>query len=55
MHELYILLRELWLVWFMLLFTGIVVWAFWPSRRQVLQDLANIPLRDDAVPAAKTR
>ena len=55
MHEIYILLRELWLLWFMVLFTGIVVWAFWPSRRTILQDHANIPLRDDASPAAKMR
>lgn len=55
MQEFYIILRELWLLWFMLLFTGIVVWAFWPSHRKALQDHAHIPLRDDAPPAAKMR
>lgn len=55
MNDLYILLRELWLVWFMLLFVGIVAWAFWPGRRRKLQEHANIPLRDDEPPAARKR
>ena len=55
MHDLYILLRELWLLWFMLLFVGIVVWAFRPSRRQAMEEHAQIPLRDDDPPAAMMR
>lgn len=43
----YPLLRSLWVVWFMGLFIGIVVWALWPSRRQKLEDLGRIPLRHD--------
>ncbi len=53
MQELYEILRQLWLVWFMGLFVGIVAWAYWPSRRGRLDELANIPLRDDP-PAAGT-
>ena len=43
------LLRPFWAVWMMILFTGIAVWAFWPSRRQrdAMRDAADIPLRDD--------
>jgi cytochrome c oxidase cbb3-type subunit 4 len=45
--SLYPLLRSLWVVWFMMLFIGIVAWALWPSRRQKLEDLGRIPLRGD--------
>jgi cytochrome c oxidase cbb3-type subunit 4 len=41
------LLKQLWSVWFTLVFTGIVLWAWWPSRRASLQAQALIPLRDD--------
>ncbi|HYE51532.1 MAG TPA: cbb3-type cytochrome c oxidase subunit 3 [Azospirillaceae bacterium] len=47
MTEFYEILRQLWLVWFMGLFVGIVAWAYWPSRRQRLQSLGHIPLNDD--------
>jgi cytochrome c oxidase cbb3-type subunit 4 len=46
-QSIYPLLRSVWVVWFMLLFIGIVVWAFWPSRRRKLEDLGRIPLRGD--------
>jgi cytochrome c oxidase cbb3-type subunit 4 len=48
MIEFYAVLKQLWLLWFMFLFTGIVVWALWPSRKGALESLAMIPLRDDA-------
>jgi cytochrome c oxidase cbb3-type subunit IV len=38
---------SLWVVWFFVLFIGIIVWAFWPKRRKQLEDHAQIPLRDD--------
>ena len=44
---LYGVLRPLWVVWFMLLFVGIVWWAFAKRRRQRLQDHALIPFRED--------
>lgn len=34
-------------LWFMALFIGIVVWAYWPRRRDKLEAHARIPLDDD--------
>lgn len=39
--------RQLWVVWLMLLFLGIVAWAFWPSRKRDLESKGRIPLEDD--------
>lgn len=38
-----------WSLWLMALFLGIVVWAFWPSRRRSkeMHDHAMIPFRED--------
>jgi len=55
MLELYPLLKQLWLVWFMLLFTGIVIWAWWPSRKRTFEDYARIPLRDEGSPPSGQR
>ena len=35
-----------------LAFTGLVLWVYWPSRRQRLESLGNIPLDDDDREAA---
>ena len=40
-------LRQLWVVWLMLLFGGIVAWVMWPRRKQELERHAHIPLEDD--------
>lgn len=40
-------LRPLWGVLAMVLFLGIVAWAYWPRNRDKLQSHADIPLRDD--------
>ncbi|BBK32694.1 cytochrome c oxidase cbb3-type subunit 4 [Stella humosa] len=45
--EIYAALRSLWLVWFMALFLGILVWALWPANRARLEDHGRIPFRDD--------
>ncbi len=45
--EIYPLLRSAWVVWFTVLFIGIVAWAFWPSRRRKLEELGRIPLRGE--------
>lgn len=42
----YPVLKSLWVIWFFVLFSGIVVWALWPSRRDRLQEHSNIPLRN---------
>jgi len=38
--------KPLWIAWFCLLFAAILVWTFWPSRRQRLEDYGRIPLAD---------
>jgi len=47
MQELYSTLKSLWVVWFMAIFVGIVIWAYWPKRKAEMDDHAQIPLRDD--------
>lgn len=44
-HE---IVRNLWSVWLMVLFLGIVAWAYWPTRkrRSEMHDHAQIPFRD---------
>lgn len=46
-QSLYAILSSLWVVWFMGVFVGIVVWAMWPSRRKKLENHGRIPLRGD--------
>ena len=47
METLYEWVASLWLVWLVILFVGIVAWAFWPKRKERLQRHADIPLRDE--------
>ncbi|MBV8535677.1 MAG: cbb3-type cytochrome c oxidase subunit 3 [Alphaproteobacteria bacterium] len=46
-ESLYALLSSLWVVWFVALFMGIAVWAYWPSKRATFEEIGRIPLRDD--------
>ena len=46
--EHYPLLRSLWVVWFFLLFVGMVLWVLRPAKRRHYEQLGAIPLRDDA-------
>lgn len=46
-EELYPLLRSLWLVWLVVIFVGIAAWVYWPSRKKKIEELGQIPLRDD--------
>ena len=41
------LLHQLWILWAFLLFSGIVIWAFWPSRGKEMEHCARIPLDDE--------
>ena len=50
MEAFYAFVRSLWVVWLMLIFVGVLAWAYWPSRRRRLQAHANIPLEDDRKP-----
>ncbi len=47
MNEIVDTLRSLWGLWLMVLFLGIVAWAFWPKNKDRLEHHAAIPLRDD--------
>jgi len=38
---------QLWVVWLVLLFCGIMVWTFLPRNRKRLSGYANLPLNDD--------
>jgi cytochrome c oxidase cbb3-type subunit 4 len=39
--------RSIWGLWLMVLFIGIVVWTFWPSRRRQLEEQGKIPFKND--------
>jgi cytochrome c oxidase cbb3-type subunit 4 len=43
-HDLFAPIR---LVWFVVIFVGVVAWAYWPKRRAELEKLARIPLEDE--------
>lgn len=47
-------LRSLWVVWFFVLFLGMLWFVLRPSRKQHYEAQADIPLRDDP-PARATR
>ena len=48
--ELYPALRALWVVWFFVLFLGMVWFVMRPSRRKHFESLGDIPLRDNRAP-----
>lgn len=35
------------LIYFVLSFAAVLLYAFWPSRRQVFHDAAQMPLQED--------
>ena len=35
------------LVYFVLIFAGVLAYALWPKNRKRFEDAANIPLRED--------
>jgi len=47
MHSLSNFLRQFWGLWLMLLFLGIVWWAYRPGNKNRFERDAMIPLRDD--------
>jgi len=40
-------LRALWVVWFFLLFVGMLAFVLRPSKRAAYEKAGDIPLRDD--------
>lgn len=39
--------RPWWVVWLVVLFVGVVFWAYRPKNRKKFEDAAQIPLKDD--------
>ncbi|RAI59896.1 cbb3-type cytochrome oxidase subunit 3 [Roseicella frigidaeris] len=46
-ESLHSLLSTIWVVWFFVLFLGILVYVLRPSKRRHFERLADIPLRDE--------
>ena len=46
-------LKALWVVWFFVLFVGLVIWVMRPSAKDRYAAMAQLPLNDD--PRAKPR
>ncbi len=44
----------MWVVWFFILFTGIIVYVMAPWRKRRYEQLGEIPLRDD-LPSPRRR
>ncbi|MBC6441496.1 MAG: cbb3-type cytochrome c oxidase subunit 3 [Rhodospirillales bacterium] len=40
-------IRQLWVVWLVLLFAGLMIWVFLPRNRERFRDCANLPFKDD--------
>ncbi len=47
LQELHSTASILWVVWFVVLFVGVVAWAYWPNKRKRFNAAAAIPLRDE--------
>lgn len=47
LQDLSVFLRQFWGPWLMIIFIGIIVWAYWPRNKGRFQNDAMIPLRDD--------
>lgn len=41
------ILRPLWGLWLMMIFLGIVAWAFWPTNKKRFEADAEIPFKDE--------
>ncbi|MGG5809195.1 cbb3-type cytochrome oxidase subunit 3 [Falsiroseomonas sp. CW058] len=50
------LFSTLWVVWFFVLFTGIILYVMAPRRKGTYERAGDIPFRDeDAAPSARKR
>ncbi len=43
----YALLKTIWVVWFFILFVGMLWWVMRPAKRRHYEQFGDIPLRDD--------
>ncbi len=48
--ELYPLFRALWVVWFLLLFVGMLVWVMRPAAKERYRAMGQLPFNDDPRP-----
>ena len=39
-------LTKFWVLWLFIIFSAIVVWTMWPSRKKELEEQGRIPLDD---------
>jgi cytochrome c oxidase cbb3-type subunit 4 len=39
--------RPFWIIWVIMVFSGIVFYAYRPKNKERLEDYGNIPLKDD--------
>jgi len=46
-EEFYVMAKSSWVVWMMLVFTGIIVWTFLPRNRRRYEEDANIIFKDE--------
>jgi cytochrome c oxidase cbb3-type subunit 4 len=47
LNVVYEVARSLWVVWLMILFAGVVFWAFRPKNKKRFEDDARIPFREE--------
>ena len=47
LETLYEIARSIWVIWMVLLFTSIVLWAFLPRNKERFEEDANIIFKDD--------
>jgi cytochrome c oxidase cbb3-type subunit 4 len=47
LNAVYEVARSLWVVWLMILFAGVVFWAFRPKNKKRFEDDARIPFREE--------
>jgi cytochrome c oxidase cbb3-type subunit 4 len=47
LHELSAFFRQFWGLWLMILFLGVIAWAYRPKNKDRFDDDAMIPLRDE--------
>ncbi|MBM3598691.1 MAG: cbb3-type cytochrome c oxidase subunit 3 [Alphaproteobacteria bacterium] len=41
-----VLARQIWVIWLLALFTGIILWVYWPRRRPIYERASRIPFDD---------
>ena len=42
------LAKQFWVVWLMIIFVGLIYWAYRPKNKTRFEDHGNIPFRDES-------